>query len=230
MWRLPKQSHYYCWKIAPFVVNKLLITFTEQLIIFPIKVVYFFHRISWSSDTHSRHRKQSLLAFCLYWSDRGIVFLLARHRQLNIPQALNWQTQIVVAALHSGSFGFPQQLGTVDPTLKIRQIILWCSRPVWESLSHPPHWSGSGGGNSLPGGVFCGSHSLSWIIQNSWMERHSDCTSSLFQDEDRRMAGVQARKEEEKKRESHKQTIHKVPVQCDLHLLYLSAWIYALIM
>ncbi|KAF0043501.1 hypothetical protein F2P81_004838 [Scophthalmus maximus] len=29
-------------------------------------------------------------------------------------------------------------------------------------------------------------------------------------DEDRRMAGVQARKEEEKKRESHKQTIHKV--------------------
>lgn len=42
------------------------------------------------------------------------------------------------------------------------------------------------------------------------MERHSDCTSSLFQDEDRRMAGVQARKEEEKKRESHKQTIHKV--------------------
>lgn len=34
----------------------------------------------------------------------------------------------------------------------------------------------------------------------------------FFQDEDRRMAGVQARKEEEKKRESHKQTIHKVPV------------------
>uniref|UniRef100_A0A8C2YVZ3 Leucine rich repeat containing 49 n=1 Tax=Cyclopterus lumpus TaxID=8103 RepID=A0A8C2YVZ3_CYCLU len=31
----------------------------------------------------------------------------------------------------------------------------------------------------------------------------------LSQDEDRRMAGVQARKEEEKKRESHKQTIHK---------------------
>lgn len=50
------------------------------------------------------------------------------------------------------------------------------------------------------------------------MERHSDCTSSLFQDEDRRMAGVQARKEEEKKRESHKQTIHKVPARCDLHL------------
>uniref|UniRef100_A0A665VPB5 Leucine rich repeat containing 49 n=1 Tax=Echeneis naucrates TaxID=173247 RepID=A0A665VPB5_ECHNA len=31
----------------------------------------------------------------------------------------------------------------------------------------------------------------------------------LCSDEDRRMAGVQARKEEEKKRESHKQTIHK---------------------
>lgn len=45
------------------------------------------------------------------------------------------------------------------------------------------------------------------------MERHSDCTSYLFQDEDRRMAGVQARKEEEKKRESHKQTIHKVPLR-----------------
>uniref|UniRef100_A0A672ZKL4 Leucine rich repeat containing 49 n=1 Tax=Sphaeramia orbicularis TaxID=375764 RepID=A0A672ZKL4_9TELE len=41
------------------------------------------------------------------------------------------------------------------------------------------------------------------------MERHSDSTSYVFQDEDRRMAGVQARKEEEKKRESHKQTIHK---------------------
>lgn len=41
VWRLPKQSHYYCCKIAPFAVNKLLITFTEQLIIFPIKVVYF---------------------------------------------------------------------------------------------------------------------------------------------------------------------------------------------
>uniref|UniRef100_A0A3P8VT55 Leucine rich repeat containing 49 n=1 Tax=Cynoglossus semilaevis TaxID=244447 RepID=A0A3P8VT55_CYNSE len=33
-------------------------------------------------------------------------------------------------------------------------------------------------------------------------------------DEDRRMAGVQARKEEEKKRESHKQTIHKVLHSC----------------
>ena len=44
------------------------------------------------------------------------------------------------------------------------------------------------------------------------MEQHSDCTSYPFQDEDRRMAGVQARKEEEKKRESHKQTIHKVPI------------------
>lgn len=32
------------------------------------------------------------------------------------------------------------------------------------------------------------------------------------------MAGVQARKEEEKKRESHKQTIHKVPVCSDLLL------------
>uniref|UniRef100_A0A3Q3DPP4 Leucine rich repeat containing 49 n=1 Tax=Hippocampus comes TaxID=109280 RepID=A0A3Q3DPP4_HIPCM len=32
-------------------------------------------------------------------------------------------------------------------------------------------------------------------------------------DEDRRMAGVQARKEEEKKKESHKQTIHKVPLE-----------------
>uniref|UniRef100_A0A3Q4GNB0 Leucine rich repeat containing 49 n=1 Tax=Neolamprologus brichardi TaxID=32507 RepID=A0A3Q4GNB0_NEOBR len=33
-------------------------------------------------------------------------------------------------------------------------------------------------------------------------------------DEDRRMAGVQARKEEEKKKESHKQTIHKVTCFC----------------
>lgn len=65
--------------------------------------------------------------------------------------------------------------------------------------------------------------SLSWIIQNSWMEPHSDCTSHLFQDEDRRMAGVQTRKEEEKKRESQKQTIHKVPLSDDLTLLYLSA-------
>lgn len=37
------------------------------------------------------------------------------------------------------------------------------------------------------------------------------------------MAGVQTRKEEEKKRESHKQTIHKVPLSDDLTLLYLSA-------
>lgn len=61
------------------------------------------------------------------------------------------------------------------------------------------------------------------------MERHSDCTSYLFQDEDRRMAGVQARKEEEKKRESHKQTIHKVPLRADLLLLSLSVWIKSLI-
>lgn len=60
------------------------------------------------------------------------------------------------------------------------------------------------------------------------MERHSDSTSHLFQDEDRRMAGVQARKEEEKKRESHKQTIHKVPLWAALLLLSLSAWIYNL--
>lgn len=38
------------------------------------------------------------------------------------------------------------------------------------------------------------------------------------------MAGVQTRKEEEKKRESHKQTIHKVPPSDDLTLLHLSAW------
>lgn len=44
------------------------------------------------------------------------------------------------------------------------------------------------------------------------MELLSDRTSYLFQDEDRRMAGVQARKEEERKREGHKQTIHKVPL------------------
>ena len=44
------------------------------------------------------------------------------------------------------------------------------------------------------------------------MKQHPDCKSYLFQDEDRRMAGIQARKEEEKKRESHKQTIHKVPL------------------
>lgn len=60
------------------------------------------------------------------------------------------------------------------------------------------------------------------------MEQHFDCTSFLFQDEDRRMAGVQARKEEEKKRESHKQTIHKVPVSSDLFLLSLSAWVSSL--
>lgn len=54
------------------------------------------------------------------------------------------------------------------------------------------------------------------------MERHSDCTGYLFQDEDRRMAGVQARKEEEKKKESHKQTIHKVPVWQDSLLLSLA--------
>uniref|UniRef100_A0A667ZP84 Leucine rich repeat containing 49 n=1 Tax=Myripristis murdjan TaxID=586833 RepID=A0A667ZP84_9TELE len=42
-------------------------------------------------------------------------------------------------------------------------------------------------------------------------------------DEERRMAGVQARKEEEKKRESHKQTIHKVPLRSsDLLLLSMS--------
>lgn len=54
------------------------------------------------------------------------------------------------------------------------------------------------------------------------MERHSDCIGFLFQDEDRRMAGVQARKEEEKKKESHKQTIHKVPVWQDSLLLSLA--------
>lgn len=58
------------------------------------------------------------------------------------------------------------------------------------------------------------------------MEHHSDCPSYLFQDEDRRMAGVQARKEEEKKRESHKQTIHKVPLWSDLLLLSSSDWIW----
>lgn len=47
------------------------------------------------------------------------------------------------------------------------------------------------------------------------MEQHSDCKTCLFQDEDRRIAGVQARKEEEKKKESHKQTIHKVPGRAD---------------
>lgn len=42
------------------------------------------------------------------------------------------------------------------------------------------------------------------------MEQHSDCTAGLFQDEERRMAAVQARKEEEKKKETHKQAVHKV--------------------
>lgn len=59
------------------------------------------------------------------------------------------------------------------------------------------------------------------------MERDSDCTSYPFQDEDRRMAGVQARKEEEKKKESHKQTIHKVPLWSAIILFFylLSYWI-----
>ena len=57
------------------------------------------------------------------------------------------------------------------------------------------------------------------------MERHSDCINYPFQDEDRRMAGVQARKEEEKKKESYKQTIHKVPLGSALLWLSLSAWI-----
>lgn len=38
------------------------------------------------------------------------------------------------------------------------------------------------------------------------------------------MAGVQTRKEDEKKRESHKQTLHKVPLSADLSLEHLSAW------
>lgn len=44
------------------------------------------------------------------------------------------------------------------------------------------------------------------------------------------MAGVQTRKEDEKKRESHKQTLHKVPLSADLTLSYLSArkWIVML--
>lgn len=66
--------------------------------------------------------------------------------------------------------------------------------------------------------VICGSPLCS-IIQRPWMERHPDCTGCLFQDEERRMAGVQARKEEEKKRESHKQTIHKVPLRSSDSLL-----------
>lgn len=160
------------------------------------------------------------LAFCLYWWDWGIISASLSHTADN-PPSLNWHTPILLAALHSGSFGFPQQLDSVDLRLKIRQIILWCSRLVWESLpsSKVVH--------------FCCTEqsfwrrllwfpSLSWIIQNSSMERHSDCASYVFKDEDRRMAGVQARKEEEKKRESHKQTIHKVQVWTVLLLSSLS--------
>ena len=42
------------------------------------------------------------------------------------------------------------------------------------------------------------------------MERGADCTVCLLQDEERRMAAVQARREDEKKKETHKQAVHKV--------------------
>lgn len=73
------------------------------------------------------------LAFCFYWSDWSIVSA-SSSQTAEYPPALSWHTQTLLAALHSGSFGFPQQLGSVDPGLKIRQIILWCSRLVWEYL------------------------------------------------------------------------------------------------
>ena len=151
--------------------------------------------------------------------------LPARRRQLNVPHALRWHTQIVLAALHSGSFGFPLTAGLRwSETENQTDNPVWCCRPLRE-FSPSLHTQGTVSLTVVSLAV----PPFSWVIQNnSWMERHSDCTGYLFQDEDRRMASVHARKEEEKKRENHKQTIHKVPLCSDLFLLSLSAGILSL--
>lgn len=72
-------------------------------------------------------------AFCLYRSDWGFASASSSHTDWISPISQLAHSDCA-GSIAFWDFGFPQQLGSVDPRLKIRQIILWCSRPVWESL------------------------------------------------------------------------------------------------